>query len=119
MVELGRDPKCLDDYLLNIFNTQHPGGIASAAIQVGSAVADATATMSYRMGAGTLTISISAFCREDMRDKRAMVAGEKASKLPALMVIPPGLFIPPVLISVILHPVIIKMVDAVRSFSGG
>jgi pilus assembly protein TadC len=77
------------------------------------------ASMSYRMGAGILTISISAFCREDMRDEGAMVAEEKAKGLPTLMVIPLGLFIVPVLISVILSPGIIKMVDAVRSFSGG
>lgn len=56
---------------------------------------------------------------DEMRDKRAMVAEEKANRLPVLMVIPLGLFIFPVLLTVILYPAIVRMVDAVRSFSGG
>jgi tight adherence protein C len=56
---------------------------------------------------------------DEMRDKRAATAEEKANRLPVLMVIPLGLFIFPVLITVILYPAIIKIVDAVRSFSGG
>jgi tight adherence protein C len=56
---------------------------------------------------------------DEMRDKRAASAEEKANRLPVLMVIPLGLFIFPVLITVILYPAIIKIIDAVKSFSGG
>ena len=56
---------------------------------------------------------------DEMREKRAAAAEEKANRLPVVMVIPLGLFIFPVLMVVIVFPAGVKIADALKSFMGG
>ncbi len=56
---------------------------------------------------------------DEMRDKRAALAEERANRLPVVMVVPIGLLIFPVLMTVILYPAVVRMGDAMKAFGGG
>lgn len=97
-------------------------------IKVGKQKRDALRDMSERVGIQDLTTFVSSIVQADqlgvsignvikiqseqMRQRRRQRAQEKAMKAPVKMLIPMVLFIFPTIFSVLLGPVIIKMIDA-------
>lgn len=56
---------------------------------------------------------------DDMRDKRMSRAETRAAELPVKLTIPLGLFIFPVILILAMTPVLIRIVDAFKTISGG
>jgi tight adherence protein C len=106
--------------------------LLGAEMRVGRSMSEALATLSDRLGLdearsfaamlrqsielGTDVAMALRVFSDEMRDRRLMRAEERANQLPVKMVVPLGIFIFPVILTVILFPVVVQLIAVFNRF---